>query len=191
MLSASLVLAQIPSIPQFSADMKMAGRDGHIATGKMYWGGSKMRMDMNTGSQDVSLIHDMPRKTSYMIMPQQKMYMELSANNPMLGSTPNIKPYDPANPCASEEGTTCKKVGAETINGRSCYKWDFKGPQGGQTVWIDQKLHFPIRNVASDGTTVDMTNVKEGSQPGSLFDVPAGFSKMDMGGMRGGRKKPE
>ena len=189
-LSASLALAQVPNIAQFSADMKMSRSASDFATGKMYWGGSRMRMDMNANGHDVSMIHDTPKKISYMIMPEQKMYMELSANSPMLGRTPDIKLYDPSNPCASEEGYTCKKVGAETVNGRPCEKWEFTGPRGNRTVWIDQKLHFPLRTVSADGHSFDLTNVKEASQPASLFEIPAGYTKMDMGGM-GGRKKPE
>jgi hypothetical protein len=186
-LSATLALAQVPNMPQFSADMKM-GREGDFATGKMYWGGNRMRMDMTANGHDVSMIHDPPKKISYMIMPEQKMYMELSANSPMLGRTPDIKLYDPSNPCAAEEGYTCKKVGAETVNGRSCDKWEFTGSHGNRTVWIDQKLHFPLRTVSADGHTFDLTNVKEGSQPASLFEIPSGFTKLDMGG---GRKKPD
>jgi hypothetical protein len=190
-LAGSLALAQVPDIPQFSADMKMSGHEGHSAAGKIYWGGSRMRIDMNTEGHDVSMIHDITKKISYMIIPQQRMYMELSANNPMVGRTSDLKPYDPANPCAGEEGYTCKKVGTETVNGRSCDKWEFTGPNGNRTVWIDQKIHFPIRTVSSDGSSFDVMNLKEGSQPASLFEVPAGFNKMNMGGMPGGRKRPD
>jgi hypothetical protein len=29
----------------------------------------------------------------------------------------------------------------------------------------------------------ELRNIQEGSQPASLFEVPAGYTKMDMGGM--------
>jgi hypothetical protein len=29
----------------------------------------------------------------------------------------------------------------------------------------------------------ELRNIQEGPQPASLFEVPAGFTKMDMGGM--------
>lgn len=193
LLAGSFALAQLPSIPQFSADMRTSGSGGHDSTGKMYWGGSRIRMDMNSQGQNVSIINDMPKKTSYMVMHQQRMYMEMNASNPMSQRmrSPDVRPYDPANPCANREGYTCKKVGTETVNGRSCEKWEITGPQGKQTVWIDQTLHFPIRSASSDGNTMDLTNVKEGSQPASLFEVPAGYSKMDLGGMMGGRTPRE
>ena len=73
------------------------------------------------------------------------------------------------------------------MNGRSCDKWELTSKQGKQTVWIDPKLHFPIRSVSADGNTMDLTNIKEGSQPASLFEFPAGYTKMDLGGMMGAR----
>ncbi len=194
-LACAVAAAQMPNIPQFSADMKMNHPGGEGATGKMYWGGSRIRMDMNAQGQNVSMINDVPKKTTYMIMHQQRMYMEMSsAGNPTGGhgmQAGDVKPYDPNNPCAGREGYTCKKVGTETVNGRSCDKWEFTGPNGNETVWIDQKLHFPIRSVSSSGSSFDLTNVKEGAQPASLFEVPAGYTKMNMGNMRGGRPKPQ
>lgn len=180
-LSASLALAQA-NLPQFSADLKMGHREGDAATGKMYWGGSSMRMDINAGGRDASIIHNTSKNANYMVMPEQKMYMELGANSPMLGRSSDLKSYDPNNPCAGEEGYTCKKLGAETVNGRACDKWELTGAHGNQTFWIDQKLHFPIRGVSADGHTFDLTNVKEGAQPASLFEVPPGYTKLDMSG---------
>ena len=128
-----------------------------------------------------------------MIMPQQKMYMEMNANGMgRMGRGPRMpdaKALDPTNPCAAEPNYTCKKVGTETVNGRSCDKWEFTDKNGGgtRTVWLDQKLHFPIKMVGSQGDNFELTNVQEGTQPASLFEVPAGYTKMDMGGMMGGR----
>ena len=198
-LAASLFLlpllaaAQLMGIPQFSADMSMKtehGREGSMQ-GKMYFGGNKVRMDMSTQGHDMEMIHDTTTKTTYMIMPQQRMYMEMSATSPMSRRGPDWKDFrnfDPNNPCASDPETTCKKVGTEEVNGRQCDKWEFTRKDGGtRTVWIDQKLHFPVRVVSKDSSW-DLTNVKEGKQDASLFTVPAGFQKMDLGSMMGGSK---
>ncbi|MGI9101374.1 MAG: DUF4412 domain-containing protein [Terriglobales bacterium] len=196
LVACSLAAAQAPNIAPFSADMKMSQPGGENATGKMYWGSGKIRIDMDSQGQKVSMINDVPKKTTYMIMHQQRMYMEMSsAGNPMGGGqgmhATDIKPYDPNNPCANREGYTCKKVGTETVNGRSCDKWEFAGPNSKETVWIDQTLHFPIRTVSAGGSTLNLTNVKEGSQAASLFEVPAGYTKMNMGNMKGGKPKPQ
>lgn len=186
-----MAAAQIPTgIPQFSADMKMSGR-GEGMTGKMYFGGQKTRMDMNSPRGEMIMINDIPKKTAYMLMPQQRMYMEMNTAMQAMGRgrgprMPDAKPFDPANPCP--EGDVCKKVGTETVNGRSCDKWEFTSktnPKESHTVWIDQKLHFPIKNVGSEGEVWELQNLQEGSQAASLFEIPSGYTKMDMGGMMG------
>ena len=188
---ACAAAAQIPSgVPQFSGDMKMSGR-GESMNGKIYFGANKMRMEMNGRGHEMIIIHDSGKDTSYMIMPEQKMYMEMNANRMGMGRgprMPDVKSMDPSNPCANEPDYTCKKIGTETVSGRSTDKWEFSRkskPSETRTVWIDQKLHFPIKTAGSEGDTWEMTNIQEGSQPASLFEVPSGYTKMDMGGMMG------
>ncbi len=187
-------IAQIwAGIPQFSGDMKVSGRGGNDMNGKLYFGGQRTRFDVNGRRGEMIMINDVAKQVSYMIMPEQKMYMEFSGNmRGMRGPGPRMpdaKPFDPTNPCAANENYTCTKIGTETVNGRSCDKWEFseKNGSGTRTVWLDQKLHFPIKSVGSDGDSFELTNVKESSQAASLFEVPAGYTKMDMGGMMGRR----
>ncbi len=120
-------------------------------------------------------------------MPEQHMYMEhkadeMAGHRP--GMMPSIKPFrDPSNPCANEEGTTCKKVGVEQVNGRTCDHWQITDKNGKvSNVWIDQKLHFPIKTVTEDSTW-ELSNIQEGEPSASLFQIPAGYTKMDMGSM--------
>ena len=76
---------------------------------------------------------------------------------------------------------TCKKVGVEQVNGRTCDHWQFADKSGNtKNVWIDQQLHFPIKQVSSEGTW-QLTNIREGEPEASLFQVPAGYQRMDMG----------
>lgn len=190
-------VAQMPAaVPQFSADMKRSDPRGTEMNGKIYFGGKHIRFDMNSPRGEMIMITDADKKTSYMIMPAQKMYMEMNTQgmpNRRGPRMPDVKSYDPTNPCASREGYTCKKVGTETVNGRTCDKWEFteNSGNGKETVWIDQKLHFPVKTVSADGGTTEFTNIKEGAQDASLFEVPAGYQKMDMGGMMGRRPPQE
>ncbi len=183
---ATIAAAQYwENIQPFSADVQSSGRTDEM-NGKIHWSGGSLRMDMKKDGKDVSMINNVPKKTSYIIMHDQRMYMEMAGDrNPMAHrmNTPQIKPFDPNNPCANQEGYTCKKVGTETVNGRSCDKWEITGPDGRNTVWIDQKIHFPVRSVSSDGATFNLTNIKEGPQPATDFEVPAGYRKFDFGAM--------
>ncbi len=170
----------------FSADMVMKQKGGQTANGKIYLSAPKYRMDMNSGGNQVIMIADANTKTAYMVMPEQKMYMEIKTDQGMMGQgrLPRAKPMDPANPCADDPTMTCKKVGNETVNGRSTEKWEFT-PKSGRsetyTAWIDQKLHFPIKTADAEGGGMELTNIREGAQPADLFEVPAGYRKFSMG----------
>lgn len=163
--------------------------------GKYYFGGTKLRMEMNAAGHQSITITDINTKVVQTIMPDQKMYMEMNMNGMMMkNKMPDMKPYDPNNPCAGDDNVTCTKVGSELMNGRMTDKWQFTAKPGkkgvNRTVWIDKANHIPIKTVMDDGTTVEFKNIKEGPQPASLFQVPAGYQKMDMGNMMRGMKPP-
>lgn len=189
--------AQMPGQPQFSADMKMTNQhmpDG--MTGKLFFDAGKMRMDMQMAAGrgpmggNVSMIHNGATKTSYMLMNDEKMYMEMKSNGRMGRGPrmPDVRHYT-GNPCETEEGMTCKKVGEETVNGRDCEKWEFTSasdPSKNHTAWIDKKLHIPVKNVSAE-STFELSNIKEGAQDKKLFEVPSDYQKFDPASMMGGR----
>jgi hypothetical protein len=184
----------------FSADFSTTSANGTLnMTGKMYFSMPRMRMDMdNPGGGKaagpfggkMSMVVDGNAKTAYMLMTEQHMYMEfpLDQNSPMTQRMPKFEDMFKGNdPCAGREGTTCKKLGTETVNGRSCDKWLITEKSGKtETFWIDQKIHFVIKAIVGDMTT-QYTNIKEGSQDASLFKIPDGYQKMDMSNMGGHR----
>lgn len=193
LLTSYAIGQSIPKLTPFSADMQLTSGNGQQMNGKMYITPQHMRMDMQGGPRGESImITTFANQTTDMLMPQAHMYMEFTADQAMAmgrrqGVTSNIKPLrDPSNPCASEEGLTCKNLGVEQVNGRSCDHWQVTDKNGKVTnVWIDQTLHFPIKSVSGE-TTWELTNIKEGEPDASLFDIPAGYRKMDMGSMMQG-----
>ena len=193
LLLTQVVTAQMAMQPQpFSADMQASStRGGDMTrdmTGKMYFGSGHMRMDVQGGPRGGAIIiTDVKTQTTDILMPEQHMYMESKAGamaGPAAGITPNVKTYrDPGNPCAGGEGMTCKNVGVEDVNGRTCDHWQITDKNGKvSNVWIDQKLRFPIKTV-SENSTLTLTSIKEGEPDASLFQVPPGYTKMDMGSM--------
>jgi outer membrane lipoprotein-sorting protein len=188
----ALLLVSIASVwaqrPQpFSADIAISAPKGENMTGKIYMNLPKSRWDMTAHGQNVSMITDGSTQTSYMIMHQQRMYMEIHGNqsNPMTQRMPKVDTnFDPQNPCGKD--MTCRKAGTETINGRVCDKWVTTQKDGKTyTAWVDQKLFFPIKTLSDDGRTMELSNIKEGASPASTFVVPDGYRKMDMGNMGG------
>ena len=55
---------------------------------------------------------------------------------------------------------------------------------------MSQKLHFPIKTVSQDSSW-QLTNIKEGQPEASLFEIPPGYQKMDMGSMMQGMRPPQ
>ena len=195
LLCSSWMVAQVPQLTPFSADLqvtstRMKGSSQEMS-GKIYIDRGHMRMDMSGGPQGgIIMITNLATKTTDTLMPAQHMYMEFNASQ-MQGrrpGMPNIKSYpDPNDPCANQEGVTCKNLGVEQVNGRSCVHWQITDKNGKTgNVWIDQKLHFPIK-VADYDSMWEVTNIQEGQPAASLFEIPSGYQKMDMGMMQGMR----
>ena len=165
-------------------------------SGQVYVSHKAMRMDMNSGPRGGAImINNFTTKTTDMLMPQQHMYMEFKADQMQgrrQGMMPNISaPPDPNNPCANQPNTTCKNLGTEQVNGRTCTHWQVTDQNGKvSNLWIDQQIHFPIKLVTPDSAW-QLTNIKEGEPAASLFEIPAGYQKMDMGGMMQGMRPPQ
>lgn len=187
--------AQMPTMTPFSSDFQVTNKTGEDVHGKLYFTSKHMRMDMEGSPRgEIIMITDTTAQTSDMLMPAQHMYMEFKSDQSMgrrPGMAPNIKAFhDPSNPCADEQGATCKNLGVEQVNGRTCDHWQITKKDGSvSNVWIDQKLHFPIK-AESKTDTWQLTNIKEGEQDASLFAIPAGYRKMDINGMMGGMQRP-
>jgi hypothetical protein len=52
-------------------------------------------------------------------------------------------------------------------------------------AWISLTLRFPIKTTDDDGGLTEFSNIAEGPQPASLFSIPSGYTKMDLGAMGG------
>lgn len=191
----SVAFAQMSGKAPFSADMKVTMKNEKNVSGKVYFNGDKMRQDFTAEGHQAIQIIDFQRKVTDMLMPEQKMYMEMNYGENMRQHRgfkwPELKSYNPSNPCAQLEDTSCEKVGTETVNGRSTDKWIFKSKKNNETTtaWLDHKIMYPIRTVNKD-FQMDLTNVREGMPDASLFEIPAGYRKFDMGEMMRGQMPP-
>ena len=190
-----LTIAQAPQFTPFSADMQFASARNTSTprdmSGKIYMNHDHMRMEVGPGARAQSIIiTDLASKTVDILMPSQHIYMEHHVDETQGGRAQawnDVKPLrDPNNPCAGQPGTSCKKIGVEEVNGRSCDHWEITDKNGNvSNVWVDQKIHFPIRTVSGE-TSWQLTNIQEGEPAASLFQVPSDYHKMDMGQMMRG-----
>ena len=183
------VSAQVPPMTPFSADMEISSKGDQglrDAQGKVFVGSGHMRMNLESNGRETSIITDFATKTVDILLAQQQMYIEHTAGEgpgrgPGVGQ--DLRPYDPDHPCAIQPELTCKKVGVEVVNGRTCDHWEMTDKDGKvANFWIDQKLHFPIKTVSQNSTML-LSNIKEGEPDASLFRIPSGYHRMDLRGM--------
>ena len=178
------VLAGPAAAQQFSADMVTSG--GHEGKpGKIYVSGDKVRMDNGHGA----MIADGKADKTYVLMPEQKMYMDMPAKGGQM--TQIFMPVDVQNPCPQWQKimskdkdnaiTSCKRVGEEQVNGRNAVKYQATGNDGKvHYAWLDTKLRFLVKTQDPDGNGMQLQNIKEGTQAASLFELPSDYRKFDM-----------
>lgn len=176
---------------EFSADMVDAHteKSGRGPT-KVYFGKDKMRFDSMEGNDRGAVIFNFKDESWVVLMAKQHMYMEMPAK--MMenrGMFHFFKYGDVDNACTewqameTNKGGTCHKLGHENVNGRETVKYEGTNAKGEQsTVWLDSKVRFPIKWQGQKGGG-ELQNIKEGSQPASLFEIPSDYKKFDMGAM--------
>lgn len=187
-LSAAFAVAQT----EFSAEVYDKQKTDNPQA-KVYFGKDKIRFE--TAKKDPrgggAFIMNLTSQTGTVVMDQQHMYMELPVQ---MSSQRNAYHFfrtgDVDNACSDwlaqswNRGGTCHKVGSETVNGRSCVRYDGTNARGESgSVWLDPKLRFPVKWEGKNGNGGELHNIQEGSQPSSLFEIPADYKKFDMGAM--------
>jgi len=171
---------------EFSADMVQT-RGAETSRGKFFLKGDRHRMEITEAGHSSIIIVDAGGQKSYMLNPEDKTYMDLSAMGMGGGQTQT----------QSEEELRklgeWKNAGTETVSGYECEKKIFvykDKSMGEMTHWISKKLGYPIKMFyQARGMTMitEYKNIKEGKVDDKLFQIPPGYQKMAMPGISGGR----
>lgn len=74
-------------------------------------------------------------------------------------------------------------VGEEKVNGRRAKHWEISEtlPDGRHLVWQyweDIRLRACLKSIKPGVSSYDLTNIREGSQPADIFDIPEGFREI-------------
>lgn len=195
LFAASFVFGQT----EFSADVVNDQRPD--AQAKIYFGKDKARFEpaKKEARGGGAVIVDMVKQTWTVVMDERQMYMEMPPQ--MAGQRVGYNffhAHDVDDACSEwlqlpqNKGGTCHKVGNDTVNGRNTVKYEgtnSKGETG--TVWLDPKLRFPVKWLGKNGDGGELRNIQEGSQPSSLFEIPAGYKKFEMPNMGGMMPRPQ
>ncbi len=164
---------------EYSADRLIESERGPM-TQKVHHAGLKERSETQmAGMQSVMIIRG-DKKTAYMLMPAQKMYMEMDFTKAREQSgTPG-------------EAAEITKEGTETVEGLATtkYKLVTADKKAAGFMWftddgIAVKMDLLSRESAKKSRmTMTLKNLQVGDQDDSLFEVPAGYTKMPgMGNM--------
>ena len=162
---------------EFSADMIQKSPMGN-SEGKVFVKGEKFRQEMNIGGEKQIMIFQKDKGVVWVLMPEQRMYMEMTA-----GGHQDMAPPTPEE---MENMAEKKYLGQEKINGYKCKKYIFtpRDPSvGTTTMWISNKLNIPIKTEMKSSAgpiSMEYKNMQEKKIPDSLFTLPAGYRKMSM-----------
>ena len=180
----SLCWGLIAQAAEFSADMVYTAGGGQTMQGKIYVKGNRTRSEMQSGPDKTVNIMDNDAKKVWVLIPDQKMYMEMQPTPEMAAVSQKKEDLDQA--------ADMKLLGTEKVEGYECdkilYTFKDKG-MGVMTQWLAKDLNYPVK-ILHEGpqgkTTMEYKNIKKGGVPDSTFSVPSDYQKMSMPGMMGG-----
>jgi len=175
----------------YQADVVMqithgAGGQPMTVTGKLYAAGDKERRETTVMGRTSVVITHRDRQVSWILIPERSTYMEHRSDGQ------DADPYA----AWAKAGVSLTKLGNERINGVEATKYRASvAAKDGHTdtglLWLT-KENIPVRMEAqvaeegSDRLTIDYTHIKVGKQDAALFEIPAGYHKMEipqLGGM--------
>jgi outer membrane lipoprotein-sorting protein len=166
----------------YSADMETTSAQGSF-TSRIFFKDGKMRMEGTQGSKSINIIRP-DKKVIWMLMLASKTYMEipLDMSKEDIQSKlrdPNIK-------------TDKEFVANEVVDKHPAKKYHLTITTNGKKeksgyIWEATDLsNFVVKYQSEDKKiTTTWKNIKTGSVADSVFELPAGYKKMDMPAMPG------
>ncbi len=186
----SVEAAQPMQRPQaeYSADETIQSEEGTIQQ-KVFVTPTKERKELLTGSGEGAVqIYRYDTKVMWMLMPSEKMYMEHSTAGPRRqGQGTDTSQWTYEDTAMGEEtlngiAVTKYKTIATSTDGKKYGGFSWRTPEG---INVKQDLLYKEGNDKKRMLT-ELSNLRIGRQDPSLFEIPEGFTKFDMGGMMGG-----
>jgi len=164
----------------FSADLiaTSKGPSQMPGKGKVYMKGQLMRMEY---PQAITIARP-DKGVVWILMTGQNMYMEQPYQPPT-----GMKEWSP------EMEKKATKVGAESVSGLTCTKYEMRGDEGKVYYWVSKKIDFPVK-MQDTNSSMLLENIKIGKVSGDLFEIPSRYQKFSMPsggtGMPGGTGFP-
>jgi hypothetical protein len=188
-LSATIALAaekMQQSRVEYSADTYFETEQLSF-NGRIYHAlGGKDRQEMNVGGSNQITIVRMDKQLAWVLMPESQMYMETDLKTGKRDSRD-------VNDCSIDQ----KISGNETVNGINATrsKISMSCPDGIQyagDMWVTKDgilVKMDATGKTKDSKVVriktELKNLKIATQNPALFEIPAGYTQMSMGGLMG------
>jgi hypothetical protein len=170
-----LCLSTAAQALEYSADAIFHGRKGTTTTNKLkvYVSGQKVRIQPIKGTPYD--IFDLAKQAGWFVLPGKPTRVLPDPRAAIRDARYHVEPSPCAKLFITEAPTACKKVGADTIDGRAAEKWQFGRTDHGKnivwTAWIDRSLDAVVK-VQREQVAFELLNVHFGPQPNELFVVP-------------------
>ncbi|MCC6502631.1 MAG: DUF4412 domain-containing protein [Deltaproteobacteria bacterium] len=166
---------------EYSADSYMETAEAVMA-GPVYYAPGKERREYLTDGQKMVMITRHDKKAVWMLMPEEKTYMEMKLSSRQ-GRKDDLSAY-------KIEQTM---IGPETVNGVNATKSKILmvAPDGGKMggfMWMSRdgilvKMDaIAVEKGSKERFTINLKNLKIGRQDPKLFEIPADYTGMAMGG---------
>ncbi len=132
------------------------------------------------GQKSISILRT-DRNVMWILVPEQKMYMEMSLN---LGQSLADAARDP------EAKVERELLGTEQVGAYHCDKYrvrvTYKGKVYSGLQWAAKELDGFVVKMLDEKTnaTTEYENIRLGPQDPSLFEIPPGYQKLGMPGMK-------
>lgn len=177
---------------EYSAVRVIKTSEGEM-TMRVFHARDKERFVVEGGGQNITMITRLDKQVSWILMPDEKMYMEIpmdqaSAQMKEMGFGQEIGLW-----MEGEPPKDFKKMGTETIAGLETtkYKGNFKDEDTGEDVtayyWItDSGLMAKTEYEGIDASgkrekvVMELRELKIGAQPASLFEPPADYQPFQL-----------
>ncbi|TAN40648.1 MAG: DUF4412 domain-containing protein [Nitrospirae bacterium] len=176
--------ADLGAFRNYSADMETISPQGTF-TSRIFTKDKKMRMESSAQGHSSITIMRPDKKVIWMLMPDSKTYMEMPLDlsrqdMQSLLNDPNVK-------------VDKESLGSEVVDRHPAKKYHITMTTNGKKeksgyIWEATDLgNLPVKYQSEDlKITTIWKNVKTGVVADSVFELPAGYNKMDTGGMGGG-----
>jgi hypothetical protein len=165
-------------LKNFSADLETTTPKGTF-TSKIVSKDGKQRIEHSVGGREGVTIVRSDKKVVWMLMPGKKVYMEIALDSRKQDILSDL--HDPT------IKTDKEFLGNEAVDGHSARKYHLTITRDGKKeasgfLWEASDLNnFPVKHQNEDKTvTTVWKNIKFDGAPDSLFEIPAGYTKMDM-----------